>query len=215
MSGQYNEIGENQLYGTPELMYNYIYYANELAKAWFTYVYNPGKEIRFKIGKNWFETTGQFHPRYISASWAMLGIETSTILRDKEGLEIFSNIDLDTAMRDNGGSSILAEVHYLLQSLIAKGQGSHAEVYATFQEIEKYRDWEVYKKTIIGTDIPMEVEKDGHKYYYENAEAMSFPYLKIYETIFRKDQAAFEEAVKIALLKHKEFWRCIKCNAKK
>lgn len=214
LSGTLNEylrkLGYSQLYSSPDYIFNYLYYSNQLSLAWYNYAMNAGKAVTLQIADKTIETIGKFEPadyHAVSSQYALSGFYTSLILRDRSTQLFFADVPLDF-INSFGQEDMISEVMLLFYQLLVKGTGTKDEAQGAYYHITQQLNWEEYHKYII-------IESYNSEYIWKEvlfknrirkATYIFLPVLNIYHQILHGSQAGYEKAVYDALLKWKEHW---------
>lgn len=202
-------LGMTGHYGTPDYAYNYLYYSNQLNRAWFEYNMNDGKPLKLHIANIVVETIGKFNQtRSIGAIGVANSIRLAFILRDKEALSFYSAIPFEFIEKETQHHFIYEIPMALFQTLI-KGIGNEHEAHGAYFEYRKQLDWDEFKQYITRTNdfLSIDIWHDHiFKWVKSKGELLILPELAIYHCILQKDQASFEQAVYDALLKWKEYY---------
>ena len=189
--------------------YNYLYYSNQLNKAWFEYNMNEGKSIKLTIVNKIVETTGKFnHVHSIGAGGVAAAILFATILRDRNSLDFYANIPFEFTEKAPQ-HHLLYEIRMALFQTLIKRIGNEHEAHGAYYEYNKLMNWDEFKKYINHVDDFL-TESVWHDHIFEGTQRLGkyifLPELAIYHSILHKDQESFEEAVYDALTKWKEYY---------
>lgn len=202
-------LGMTGHYSTPNYAYNYLYYSNQLNKAWFEYNMNDGKPVKLHIADKIVETTGKFNQtRSIGAIGVANSIRLAFILRDKEALAFYATIPFEFAELHPQHHFIYEIPMVLFQTLI-KGIGNEHEAHGAYFEYRKQLDWNEFRQYVTRTNDFLSIDI-WHSIIFPSlkiqGELLVLPELAIYHSILHNDQDAFEEAVYDALTKWKEYY---------
>ena len=204
--GLFSVLGLANHYGTPNYVYNYLYYANQLNYAWFAFVMNSGKSIRLQIADKTIDTVGQFNNDGIGAANVIIGIQTALILRDSLVTSFYADIPLTFTEQANQ-EDIIYETMLIFYQVLIKGNGTQNEAQATYHHIKKVLNWEEYKRFIVIEDFNQEwVWKIIFEMRKQTAEYIFLPLLNLYHQILYNNQAGYELAVEQSLIKWKEYY---------
>jgi hypothetical protein len=202
-------LGITGHYGTPNYTYNYLYYSNQLNKAWFEYNMNDGKPVKLYIADKIVETTGKLKQCYsIGATSVANSIRLAFILRDKEALAFYATIPFEFAEL-HPQHHFMYEIPMALFQTLIKGIGNEHEAHGAYFEYRKQLDWDEFKQYVTRTNdfLSIDIWHDHiFKWVKSTGELLVLPELAIYHSILHNDQDAFEEAVYDALTKWKEYY---------
>ena len=201
-------LGYTGHYSTDNYTYNYLYYCNQLSKAFFQYNLADGKPVRIQIADTTIETIGKFSPNdnETGAMNVVRGIELALILRDKEALQFYPTIPFEFTEKAQH-DDIIAEIMLIFFNMLAQNTADAAAAATTFQQIQAHLQWEEYKKYVRYTSFLNESiwrYLFGHRQ--EKAAFLYLPLLKIYFFILENKQPEFEEAVYEALQQWQQYY---------
>lgn len=199
--GFYRKFGYTGHYSTDNYTYNYLYYGNQLGKAFFKYSMHDGQKVNLQIADKTIETIGEFKPNNndTGAMNVVRGIELALILRDKEGLAFYRGIPFELT-EQNAHDDIVVEIILGFFHLLLDNKGKESTVPTVIMEVRKHLEWSVYSKYVRRTDFlndSMWQYLLGHRK--EKAEFLYIPLLKIYHYIIMGNQKEFEKSVYEAL----------------
>jgi hypothetical protein len=203
-------LGYAYLYNTTNYTFNYLYYSNQLNKAWYKYAMNAGKPVTIQIADKTIETVGKFEEgdyHGVSSHYALSGFYTSIILRDKPNQLFFADVPLDF-INSYGQEDMISETMLLFYQLLAKGTGTKDEAHGAYYHISQHLNWEHYRQYIIieGYNSEYIWKEVLFKNRVRKATYIFLPVLNIYHQILHGSQVGYEKAVYDALLKWKEHW---------
>ena len=201
-------LGFTGHYSTDNYTYNYLYYCNQLSKAFFQYSLADGQPVRIQIADKTIETIGKFSPNdnETGAMNVVRGIELALILRDKEALQFYPTIPFEFTEKAQH-DDIIAEIMLIFFNMLAQNTADVAAAATTFQQIQDHLQWEEYKKYVRYTSFLNESMWRylfGHRQ--EKVEFLYLPLLKVYFFILENKQAEFEEAVYEALQQWQQYY---------
>ncbi len=201
-------IGYTGHYSTDNYTYNYLFYGNQLSKAFFKYSMNDGQKVSLQIADKTIETVGKFKPSdgHTGAMDVVRGIELSLILRDKEGLAFYRSIPFELT-EQNAHDDIVVEIILIFFHSLLDNKLEESTVPTVQMEVRKHLDWAVYSKYVRRTDFYDDTMWQyllGHRK--EKAEFLYIPLLKIYHYIFMGNQKEFEKSVYEALEQWKVYY---------
>lgn len=203
-----SSFGYTGHYSTPNYTYNYLYYCNQLNKAFFEYSMNDGKPVSLQVADKTLETIGKSEVNYdtTGAIAVVKGIELALILRDKEALSFYANIPVTFTEKAQHDDLVVELMLHFFQLLVTE-KANEKEVMATYAQITKQMKWEEYRKNVIKTDF---LNDDMWQYLFghrqEKTEFLYFPLLNIYYQIFLNSQAGFDNSVYEALQKWQQYF---------
>lgn len=194
-------LGYTGHYSTDNYTYNYLYYCNQLSKAFFQYSLADGQPVSHQIADKTIETVGKFssNDNETGAMNVVRGIELALILRDKDALEFYPTIPFEFTEKAQH-DDIIAEIMLVFFKMLAQNTADVAAAATTHQQVQAHNQWEEYKKYVRYTPFLNESiwrYLFGHRQ--EKVEFLYLPLLKIYFLILESKQPEFEESVYEAL----------------
>lgn len=188
-------------YSTDNYTYNYLYYCNQLSKAFFQYSLADGQPVSIQIADKTIETIGKFSPNdnETGAMNVVRGVELALILRDKEALNFYPTIPFEFTEKAQH-DDIIAEIMLIFFKMLAQNTADVSAAATTFQQVQAHNQWEEYKKYVRYTPFlndSMWRYLFGHRQ--EKVGFLYLPLLKIYFFILESKQPEFEESVYEAL----------------
>lgn len=202
----FRELGNANLYSTASLIYNYLYYANQLNYAWFQYTLHSGQSVKFMIVDKEVETIGQFSTDSIGTFHVMKAIQTALILRDKQALDFYAQIPLSFT-EQAPQEDMLFETMFLFYQVLLSGKDTTSEAQATYNHLAQMLTWEEYKQYVMIEGFNDEsVWKLIFEMRKQTTESIFLPVLHIYHHVLQRNQAGFEKAVEEALYRWKAYY---------
>ncbi len=197
----HSTLGLTGLYSTDNYTYNYLYYSNQLSKAFFKYSLNDGQTISLQIADKTIETIGKFeqNDNQTGAMNVVRGIELALILRDNEALDFYPTIPFEFTEKASH-EDIVVEIILGFFQLVLANKAYEATVPTVITEVRKHLEWSEYGKYVRRTDF-----FDDYMWQYllghrkEKSEFLYIPLLKIYHYIIIGNQEGFENSVYEAL----------------
>lgn len=205
LNGAWRNIGYAARYGTPNDVYNYIYYTNQLIRAWFTYTMNDGKPVTLTVANRQIEVMGKFSDSRIGVNEVLEGIWTASVLRDKDSLAFYAQIPLEFTEKAGGMEDILFELILLFYQGLIKGLDHPNEAVEIHNRLIDLQDWEEYRKYIDDKFSEFEF-RYMFKYRCWEVTYIFLPVLNIYYAVLANRQEEYEKAVHEALLKWREYY---------
>ncbi|MDJ1486019.1 Imm49 family immunity protein [Cytophagaceae bacterium YF14B1] len=201
----WHNIGYSARYSSSNFVYNYIYYTNQLIRAWFTYTMNDDKPVTVQIADRQIETTGKFSNSGIGVYEVLEGIWTASVIRDKDALAFYAQIPLEFTERAQGMEDILYECMLLFYQVLIRGTDNPNEAAGIHNRLIELLDWDQYRRYIDDKFSEYEFQY-MFKYRSWVVRYIFLPVLKIYYAVLAKKQEEYESAVYNALLQWKEYY---------
>ncbi|MDJ1486023.1 Imm49 family immunity protein [Cytophagaceae bacterium YF14B1] len=202
----WRNIGRSSMYGTPTYVYNYLFYTNQLVRAWFTYTMNDGKPVTVHIADRQIETIGKFSQSGIDIDQLLVGILTASVLRDTEALKFYATIPLEFTEQADGMQDILTEIMFFFHQMLIEGSAKPVEAAHAHKELEGLLNWEEYRK-YIDKNFSEADFRFMFKYRSWTVSYKFLPVLRIYYAVLSNHQEKYEQYVHDALLKWKEYYQ--------
>lgn len=201
-------LGYTGHYSTENYTYNYLYYSNQLSKAFFKYSLHDEQAVSLQIADKTIEAIGKFEENNnrTGAMNVVRGIELALILRDTEALSFYPSIPFEFTEKA-AHDDIVVEIILGFFQLLLANKGVESTVPTVISEVRKHLEWSEYKKYVRRTDFfddSMWQYLLGHRK--EKTDFLYIPLLKIYHYIIMGKQAEFENSVYEALEQWKTYY---------